>query len=365
MPISTLSKPHALRLFTQILEAYGLDPVHLGAIQRGYRNRSCRAELANGDTVNVICFKREDGIVERMRRADGVAKYAHHAKLPVRIRYDDRLLRLGDQSYAGVYHFLPGEAIAWEAYTKKHLKLLGWAMADLHRAVQQCDVKSNTVYSELHETVRRIEEYFARTDVQRAVGQKLCLQSPMPHIFPQLSRMLEIAAALPNQQHLHMDMVRGNVLFAPSQPSDYWSLDGISLSGIIDFEKTAIGLPVCDIARTLAFLLVDCPKPTDRMIHYFLNSGYRKRGRSVIRHRHLLAPFVRLFLLHDFYKFLRHTPYESLEANYHYRRTRDLLLQYGIIRPVISEGEGVDGLEEATDQAERLDRPPRGAEKEG
>jgi Ser/Thr protein kinase RdoA (MazF antagonist) len=127
-----------------------------------------------------------------------------------------------------------------------------------------------------------------------------------------------------------MDMVRGNILFDTTADTP-WQIDDVRLSGVIDFEKTAIGLPVCDMARTLAFLLVDCLKPADKISKYFIDSGYRKRGSMDIIHIELLPYFIRLFLLHDFYKFLRHTPYESLRDNYHYGRTCVILKDYGMI----------------------------------
>ncbi len=108
------------------------------------------------------------------------------------------------------------------------------------------------------------------------------------------------------------------------------------MTGILDFEKTAYGHPVFDVARTLAFLLVDCEYKGEAKIRkYFLQSGYNKRGtvnfrNPIIKHgnrtTNLLESLIDLFLLYDFYKFLRHNPYEFLEQNHHYKRTRDILL---------------------------------------
>lgn len=119
-----------------------------------------------------------------------------------------------------------------------------------------------------------------------------------------------------------MDFVRGNILF-----------EDTDISGILDFEKTASGHTIVDIARTLAFLLVDCKyKPYDKVDKYFLYSGYQKRGRSKdIGNDDDRNQFVEMFLFYDLYKFLLHNPYESLRLNEHHVRTKDILVRYGVV----------------------------------
>lgn len=318
----------------KIVEAYGLNAAHIATGQKGYRNQSHQVTLANGQVVNVVCFKREPGILQVVARADRVAGRAAAAGLPVRTRYDQRLLKLHDNALAGVYHYLPGSTIAWEGYTKKHLKLLGWAMADLHTALGDLPPNGDAVSETLRQQLQRMQRYFAQPGVAAALRAKLHLRPPVPQLFGRYEQLLASMAALPGQHYLHMDMVRGNVLFAPATPGDRWRVESLALSGVIDFEKASYGVAECDLARTLAFLLVDCPKPPAQTLHYFLNSGYQKRGRKTLHNQQLIAPLVRLFLLHDFYKFLRHTPYESLHTNHHYQRTRDVLLKYGMIQTV-------------------------------
>ncbi len=71
---------------------------------------------------------------------------------------------------------------------------------------------------------------------------------------------------------LHMDFVRGNILYSQNHE--------LRISGILDFEKAAYGSPLFDIARTYAFLLVDCKYKSEKEIgKYFLRSGYIKRGK--------------------------------------------------------------------------------------
>lgn len=317
------------RIVPDVATKYGLVVSHVGGVQKGYRNESYPLTLQDGSVVNLIFYKREPHIRQRVTTADMVATHAARAGLPVRVRHDPRLLKVGN-GYAGVYEYLPGQTISWEAYTKRHIKLVGWAMADLHRSLRDLPTEGPLLADELQQLVIRMQQYFDSADVQAAMASKLGV-TLNPEIFGGFSRLVEHARKLDGQQYLHMDMVRGNILFADAVPHARWSIDDVSISGLIDFEKTAVGLPVCDAARTLAFLLVDCPKPADKIYKYFIDSGYRKRGGHDIAHIELLPHFIRLFLLHDFYKFLRHTPYESLRDNYHYSRTCQVLKDYGMI----------------------------------
>ena len=119
-----------------------------------------------------------------------------------------------------------------------------------------------------------------------------------------------------------MDFVRGNVLF-----------EGSEVVGILDFEKTAYGPVQYDVARTLAFLLVDCKYKDEAAVRrYFLQSGYTKRGAATLTYYPtILETLIELFLIHDFYKFLRHNPYESLKDNEHFTRTVSVLARNGVL----------------------------------
>jgi len=140
--------------------------------------------------------------------------------------------------------------------------------------------------------------------------------------FDRYERLLSGCCRLPDTQQLHMDFVRGNILFEDER-----------ITGILDFEKTAVGHPLFDVARTLAFLLVDCKyKTEDEIYRYFLQSGYHKRGAAKLDYYPgLLERLVEFFLLHDFYKFLRHNPYESLNDNEHFVRTVSILTRGGVL----------------------------------
>lgn len=329
------------------LEKYGLAYRAIRAVQKGYRNESYPIELENGEMVNLLFYKREPGILERILRADEVSEYSALGDLPVRTYYDKRLLRIGTsrgEVYVRAYRYLSGQTIAWESYTKKHIKLLGWSMSDLHNRLRSLSVNwssEQTIAVEADQLIGRMQRYLSDPAICAAMREKLDITFDVSELLT-MRRLVLLCAQLPNQQVLHMDMVRGNVLFSQSKQDDKWHIDNVALTGIIDFEKTAYGHPLFDAARTIAFLLVDCQnKNPEKIYHYFLYSGYNKRGATSLDmrkefHGHtyavLLEGLVRFFLLYDFYKFLRHTPYESLAGNHHYVRTRNILLDYAMIR---------------------------------
>jgi Ser/Thr protein kinase RdoA (MazF antagonist) len=322
-------------ILKEVLGAYGIRPRKVHAYQKGYRNEIWPVELDDGSFVNLTFFKREDGIVERVRRTDAVSEYLASHGMPTRRRVDQRILQLkssGSVTLAGVYTYLPGHTIPWEAYTMNHLKLLGKAMSDMHAMLAGMpNANLPSVYDEYMTILQRMRRYFATSQVNSAMRSKLNV-TVKPSAFDDSLALLEGPHPDP-QQPLHMDFVRGNILFGgPAIPE--FTLGKVRLSGILDFEKTALGNPIVDVARTLAFLLVDCKyKQPQKVYKYFFQSGYAKRGATTTPlDTELLKKYVNLFLLYDFYKFLRHNPYESLAANEHYVRTRDILHERNVVR---------------------------------
>jgi len=320
------------------LRAYGIRPAKIHTPQKGYRNEIWPVEMADGSMRSVTFFKREAGIADRVRRTDAVSEFLAGKDFPARQRVDRRLLQIKTPAatvYAGAYTYLPGTTIPWEAYTMDHLKLLGKAMSDMHFLLADMPPAGlPSVYDDYGAILQRMRRYFADDKVVRAVSQKLGLRLE-PGVFAASQNTLKKCQVKSGQQALHMDFVRGNILFGGSAAPAF-TLNKTVLSGVLDFEKTAQGLPVVDIARTLAFLLVDCKyKPAEKVYKYFLHSGYIKRGcSSGAVDETLLEDLISLFLLYDFYKFLRHNPYEFLHANEHYVRTRDILHKRNMIRYV-------------------------------
>lgn len=320
----------------RILQAYGLDYLSVLPPQKGYRNQSFPVVLANGTTVNLILYKSEPGILKKIKAANAVSDFLAAGGFPARSTVSRRIIRLSlpdRKKYGALYKYLDGHTIPWEGYNQHHIKVLGKTMSDMHAAL--ANFTSNNlpeVADEYLGIASRMKQYFAEAPVQRALNQKLLLRIN-PEALYQFEQVLTGSKLLPGKQALHMDFVRSNILFS-HEPLD--NTLKVSISGILDFEKTAWGHPLFDIARTLAFLLVDCKYKTPAKIRkYFLGSGYIKRGEAVLSDKHMdiMEPLVSLFLFYDFYKFLRHNPYESLPDNEHFMRTAQLLISRHLVVP--------------------------------
>lgn len=318
------------------LEKYGVRPVAIHAPQKGYRNESFAVDITGEQTLNIIFYKREPGILERIRRANAVSNYLAGQGFPARSTWNKKILQLkaGDYvRYASIYWYLPGHTIPWEGYNQGHIKLLGKTMSDMHAALRHFDgTDLPEVADEYLAIVGRMRSYFADASVQRALADKLLLRIDMS-AFEQFEQLLVGCKMLPGKQALHMDFVRSNILFEDETDGEF----KVRISGILDFEKTAYGHPMFDIARTLSFLLVDCKyKQPDKVRKYFLGSGYIKRGAMVLPDKYLglLDDLMSLFLYYDFYKFLRHNPYESLADNEHFVRTVSVLMPKHLVTHV-------------------------------
>lgn len=331
-----------IRLVRHILGTLLITYERILPVRKGYRNASYPVQCADGSIANVILFKNETGIIDKIRRADALSSALAERGMPSRQPLSPiiQLAGLTQRRYARVYTYLPGETIAWEAYSMKHLKQLGSTLSNLHAIASDMPppaiLMEANIGKESLSLCSRMHSYVSSSGVRTAQRSKLNTQIDSK-VFDNFSRLLS-ADRLQSLPHipLHMDFVRGNILFSETK----------EISGIIDFEKTSYGPAVFDIARTLAFLLVDCKyKPGIKVVQYFLQSGYLKQGSYQPTSAELqpLKQLTLFFLLHDFYKFLLHNPYESLQYNEHYVRTRDLLALNGII--TYSQSHRDDALE--------------------
>lgn len=321
-----------------IVERYSLEYLKIFPPTKGYRNESYKIALSNHTNLNFILYKTEPGIKKRILNANEVSNYAAKKGLPTRQLYSIKIIKLKSGSfeqYGALYNYLPGQTIAWEAYTKDHIKSLGKTLSDLHAALKNFPGTLPSVSKEYLILMNQMEIYFSKPGVHQALELKLGLKFNIKTIGT-IVELLKNCEYLKGKQALHMDFVRGNILFKSHATPLVPSSKSVIISGILDFEKTAYGNPIFDIARTLAFLLIDCKYKTETKIRkYFLISGYNKRGknefkkltfRARTRKVDVLEELVNMFLLYDFYKFLRHNPYEFLNSNEHFRRTRDMLL---------------------------------------
>nr|AIA14065.1 Phosphotransferase enzyme family [uncultured bacterium] len=330
-------------IIRQVADLYGLEISRLLPSQKGYRNTSYPILLKDRSHVNFIMYKSEPHMLERIKRIHSVSRILEHQGLPVRHALNNKIVKLKSvhgTSYGALYNYLPGETIPWQSYTKDHIKLTGMAMSNLHAGFGHTPNVSVNVANEYEALVKRMHLYFGRLDVLEAMREKLSI---VPTIsFRRLAAILNICGNLAYKQNLHMDFVRGNLLFNTVKPQSTLRVGSVAMTGILDFEKVAYGHPIFDIARTLAFLFVDCPtKSPEKIEKYFLYSGYNKRGTSqftrpvVSRDQikmDLLIELVHLFLVHDFYKFLVHNPYDFLHQNEHFIRTRNILHERGMIQ---------------------------------
>lgn len=324
---------HLLALLKQ---AYGLEFTAINPPQSGYRNLNYKLLTKTGAAYNLIIYKQEPEILQRIKQANYVSDHLSAAGFSTRATItavnSQKLLVLNSgqaKRYACLYNFLPGETIPWEGYTQKHIKLLGQTLGALHHTLAKLKLPAGytAARTELNNQLAQLEMYFKQSGVIKAMRIKLGLQLE-GNLYPGLSHLLNSASLKQKPLALHLDFVRSNILFSGRGES-------LHISGILDFEKTAQGPVVLDLARSLAFLIVDCKyKPEVKVRKYFLQSGYVKRGGGSLPPESQLNAWLDYFWLYDFYKFLRHNPYESLRENEHYQRTVKKLLEQRLVVPV-------------------------------
>lgn len=324
-------------------QSYGYNSVILRGQAKGYRNTSYFAVSKSGESLNLILYKNEPGIIKRIKRIHVVSNQLALDGFPVRTPLNEQILKLKSSTttrYSALYNYLEGTTIPWEAYTKDHIKMVGSALAKIHHSLKKVktDVEFPLVSDEMSTILDAINNYYHDAGVVKAMQSKLAVSLDIK-IIENLIQIIKLTKKLPNQQPLHMDFVRGNILFSNNTNAKHMlHCNKVAITGIIDLEKTSFGNPIFDIARSLAFLIVDSRLKTETKIRkYFLYSGYAKRGKEklpniTIKGKPLLDELVTLFLIYDFYKFMKHNPYESLNANDHYIRTRDILIERKVLK---------------------------------
>ncbi len=337
---------------TNILKKYQLTAQTIFPTQTGYRNKIIPILLTNQQKVCLIFYKKEPGILQKIKNSHAVANYLANHHFPSRQTYHQpaKILKIvypaknkiaqtktKTTQFVSLYHYLPGSTISWEDYTRKQLKLLGQTMARMHQQLRCFQDTNQKQISRLpkqltlmQQQLTQLTTYLQQPEVKSALTQKLNLTVKLPQLTTNLSKTLNSLGQLPARklQPLHLDFVRSNILFQAEPSSEF----GLEISGVLDFEKTAIGPPVIDLARTLAFLLVDCQyKPAIKIRKYFLHSGYHKRGQAALPNPQLINPLIKFFLSYDFYKFLKHNPYQFLQQNQHFVRTCQKLIKLNLL----------------------------------
>lgn len=314
---------YTLKLKTGLARLLGVEISGLDFLAKGYRNSCYLVRLASGQELKgeqqlvLIVYKKESTILQKIKRAGKLGKALRIGGLPARTPVSDIIKLDHTPTYACLYNFLPGQTLPWEAFSKNHIKAIGQTMAKLHLAGR--DVKlDHSAVTDFEQSIETSLRYLDRVEVKSALQQKLGLTMHTTALKTALPKLISILTSLP-QINLHMDLVRSNLLFSPDK----------QISGILDFEKCGQGPAVLDITRSLSFLLVDVEAKTpEKIVKYFIRSGYLKAaptGSNMINLK-LVNLLVNCFLVYDFYKFLKHNPYESLHDNRHFLRTRSYLI---------------------------------------
>ncbi len=316
--------------------------------ETGYRNKNIKLISANNKIFNLVIYKQEKGILQIIKNANLVSNFLASKGFPTRqtikTRNGHEIIKFRSRKsevrsfFCCLYNYLPGNTITWDGWTMKHLKLLGWVMGEVHN--QTSDARHQTSVKKIKEVIEKeIEEmtkYFNQRGVLNALENKLKMKVDLTFLELLFNQIQLIAKSQEPMAILHMDLVRGNILFENSKfetRNSNFVIENLELSGILDFEKVAIGNLVFDLARTLAFLFIDCKfKDDEKIFKYFYESGYIKRGKGIKVQPEILKTAILYFWFYDFYKFLKHNPYEFLEQNEHFIRTRNVLIKQKLIR---------------------------------
>lgn len=321
-----------LREFTK--QKYNINISEIKRLEGGFRN-ICYKVRSGRKKYTLIIYKKEKGIKKLIENAHFVAEHLNEKGFPVRIPKKSESgstiirVRLPDgYHYCVLYNYLPGTTIPWEAYTRRHIKSIGKTLSDIHYALRGVKNSQLPYWTDLcREEIGQMQKYFLRVEpwIERKLSVKLNWGS-IEEIFKMIEQRLATSSIRENV--LHYDFVRGNILFSDKLDKE---LDICPITGVLDFEKVCLGHELVDVARTLAFLIIDCKYKKEAVVRKrFLESGYNKRGRNSL---HLIAAeenffeyLLAFFWLRDFWKFLLHNPYEDLYLNEHYKRTRNKLL---------------------------------------
>lgn len=304
------------------------DPQSAKKLAGGYRNFVWRLHDMKGTSYCLVIYKSEPNIAAKISAAHASAAATAKTGLPVRlpiynVNQRTEVIQLTTQRansvrnsepiqrLAVLYPFLSGETLPWNGFNAGHLHNLGRALALIHQSELMTEKdKLPVVETSLLVQLESSWEYINSESRRDALKTKLKLSVDLEKLAELLNQMKDFDWEDNPRRLLHLDLVRSNLLFKKEE-----------LTGIIDFEKTAIGPVELDVARTLAFLIVDQhhKSPSQIWRSLYLN-GYLATGKQKLNRANLKL-FTYYFWWYDFYKFLLHNPYEDLPKNWHFRRT--------------------------------------------
>ncbi|MDD3648130.1 MAG: phosphotransferase [Candidatus Dojkabacteria bacterium] len=347
-----------------IKKNYNIDVEKVVRLEGGFRNDCFRIETRAQKYVFII-YKREKCVKTCIQNAHLVAgllqKKGFSTRVLVKTILNDDVFKIRvfkEFHYCALYNYLEGLTIPWEAYTRRHLKSMGKTLSDMHHALQEIPMTKSPVCRQAGNYQLKINNQFQITQlpnwteitrkeihemrkylekVEPWIEKKLKVKlsrKKIEQVFKSTLKLSPPEAGPPLAEAiLHYDFVRGNILFSNKLDK---KLDIYPIVGILDFEKVCIGPVIADVARSLAFLIIDCKyKKEETVKKRFLISGYNRRGKNKLSLKYinssLMMHLLSFFWLRDFWKFLEHNPYEYLYMNEHYVRTRDRLAAGGLL----------------------------------
>ena len=230
--------------------------------------------------------------------------------IPVDIKNNQvKVIRL-----VSLYKFLEGKTIPWEAYTRRHIRAVGRNMSNMHKIWREYKVRSSIYdwkeYFELDS--KSLLAYFVKNKPH--IERKLSFVTDidlLKHLIDSILHENKKSSIKHHSQLIHGDFVRGNILFSDDKQDDIYPI-----VGILDFEKVMYAPIEVDIARTVAFMYVDCKYKIIEDVDFYFRDGYKKKINE-----DYLELLVKYFLYRDLWKLLACNPYESLKENEHYVRT--------------------------------------------
>lgn len=213
-----------------------------------------------------------------------------------------------------LYKFLEGQTIPWEAYTRRHIRAVGRSMHEMHKLWQEYKTK-NSIYTwkEYFELdSESLLSYFVKnmSHIERKLSFVVDIDF-LKHLIENILHKNKKLHIKNNSQLIHGDFVRGNILFSDEKKDDIYPI-----VGILDFEKVMYAPIEVDVARTVAFMYVDCKYKTKEDVDYYFFDGYGKKVND-----EYCSILINYFLYRDLWKLLACNPYESLKENEHYVRT--------------------------------------------
>jgi len=358
MEISLLSiKKILLEHYPFLLEGESGFKVKL--FVQGYMNHTLCLEFpASGKKYVVIFYNanryRTEKSFQRLTQIDDIASYLDENGIPARTSVlnkmggsitkldfqfhvdGENLMESSSQEpirrrFFAIYNYLPGKTLPWEAYTRRHLRSLGMMMARMHTKLRRYsgNISSIPVWDlYFANDSKEMLAYFLKNE--KSITQKLALKINEREIKALYQKIRDlIPTTKPCYQLTHCDFVRGNVLF-----SDVKERFVYPITGVLDFEKIMLAPIEVDLARTLAFLFVDCKyKSEEDILRYFISEGYSGK---LAPQRYVdsmetefndinIKYYMLYFWLRDLWKLLQCNPYEDLRMNYHFKKTVEIL----------------------------------------